>query len=390
MPPTFCPTLAIAGPSVGIAGATGFNLRQPALSYSSDDRQRITVLSEWIAVEGPAPLPFSPWATLVTSDLSPSYLADFDGGVSFDAAPSSGDRFAILFSDGPKPAAPYGVYFSAAMQANMGTIGPKVQVDAASDGVLFTRRARSVDVHLNGYLRPGPGGASTTAALSLVEESSGSLLNTGPVALGCAASVPSADAVTVTDGWLLAIGNGSDFGEPGCLDNSTAPISASTMQFGRVDMSGSLTATGAVFQGDVVRRVRGAPHPNGGWFAWINDTGSLAVNAVRLDDQANLVGAPVRLSEADEQPDPIWLEVAALDDHLLVVWARLVNAAVPKVVLQLLDEGGTVVTRAEFDAEGPNGIEAVIASPDGDSVVLAESQPTAAGDRVRLTRVDCQ
>ena len=46
-------------------------------------------------------------------------------------------------------------------------------------------------------------------------------------------------------------------------------------------------------------------------------------------------------------------------------------------------------SRAEFDAEGPNGVEAAIAAPDGSAVLLAESQPTMTGDRVRLTRVDC-
>ena len=375
-----CP-VELLGP-VGIDGADNFHTRQPALTFSSDDRTRVTIAMEWVSLEGPAPLPselrhtsLKPFASWPQGDLGPNFLASFDGGTSFAAAPSGGDRFALLVSDGGKPTPPAGIAFTTNMKPSKGESGPFTPVD--SDGSLSHFLAQRGKQHLMGL---GTTTGSDAARVRTVTEQ-GNFLAMGSLwELGCGAVV-SADAVSVAgpesgDGWLVAV-RAAAFATSDCSTlRSDVPDSIS-LAF--VDTTLGLPSLRDNLVDAFVMRVALAPRGAGAWLAWTN---SADVLKVALVEPSGSIGAPIEVA-SDAGLDETALAIAPAFGGL-VVWHTVGGAARARLVL----EDGTVSEPIAFPDFAAFDI---LGEPNGERALVSGVAPGSAGpDQVRLGLLRCK
>ena len=202
--PPDCSVLQIEGP-IGVAGGVMAHQRQPSLVQL--DPGPVLLAMEWTDAAFPnAPMEvrhtvFEPWApSFPTADVAPSFLADLDKGVSFDATTALGGGFALLMSgDGGFSG---GVTFNPFFFPGDGSIspgfdlGPPAQIDFVShDG-----QGRYLLGITNTF---GPG--VSVLNLAVVSVGGGGLvLEAGPVPFACAQGLPVRGAARFSDGeWVI-------------------------------------------------------------------------------------------------------------------------------------------------------------------------------------------
>jgi hypothetical protein len=384
-----CSELVIVGPIASLAGGSGFHQRQPALTPSSTAGDRVSVVSEWFVVEGPQGIPselrhtaFQPWdAWPVDGMLAPTYLADLDAGVSFAAAPSPGDRLALLMSDGSDPQPPAGVLFSPEFEPGQGTVPVKYSVEPNADAARFISLSNEAPQHLLGFERPT---LPRTAWLASATTRPNGVSISAPVPFGCADTEMSADAVPFADGWLL-VGSSAMSGVGGvCPD--PGPIGLiDALLVARVVFGGFIEWIFAYPVPQVIR-VRATPHPLGVLAVWADTAG---INASAFDEVGTLI-ENFAVSSPPDNPSGESIGAGLLGDQLVVAFVdqRIDN---PNDIVVRVFENGAVANEARVQplALQPDPIS-VLGSPDGQTVLVSWSETEDGAARVRVARFECR
>jgi hypothetical protein len=325
-------------------------------------------------------LPWTAWPA--SGEIAPSYLADLDGGVSFAASGSAGDRLALAFV---RPGA--GVWFSPAFLPGTGDVPGVWQVEPGFESVVLATRGAAR--HLVGMQRFGPVGSSGDAyevQLRVVgESSSGALI----FHAGCAIEPMSAGAAPLGSGWMVAIANGTSFGDVACFNGG--PIGpAAEIQVVLIGDQGEFAFGDKLSGGPSVAHLELSPRENGAWLVWSRYSGGgpAPIEAARLGEEGEILLGPIAIG-GPAAP----FGVAELGGKLAVVWVDDVDPDLPAFLEGVvLDEGGAQVATFGLSSEGPVlGAPRLLGSPDGRSLLMAWSEASlnGSGDRIRVARLDC-
>jgi hypothetical protein len=383
-------------PVVSIAGGSGFHQRQPALSFAGPN-DGVTVASEWFVVEGPMSPPselrhtsFLPWGDSWPSDgsIAPSFLADLDAGVSFAAAPSQGERLALFMSDGGKPAPPAGALFSPDFVPGSGALPAKITIQAAVDRVLFSalRAGGSPEdsYHLLGMELLA---LSRVSLLATARETRGGIEVAGPITFACADTPTSADAVASEGGWLVA-SSMSSAAVTGCLNpGPTGP--PDMLIVARVDLDAGFVIVGAL-SSDIVERVRVAPDGVGGAsVAWSTLGGRILV--MRVDAFGMTLLEPVDIVAPGDTILPASLAIAPYGDRLLVAYVRARTDNPNDIVVRVLDDQARPLFETTLQPLAMEGDPlSVLAHRPSDAFLVAYTESTPEGARIRVVRFSCR
>jgi len=373
-----------------IAGGEDFHQRKPALTFASGDAARVTLVSAWEVVEGPATPPvelrhttFEPWGDWPGgAALGPTFLADLDAGTTFAAARAGGDRLALLFADFQEPPAG-GLRFSTDFVPGSGDVPPSALVHPGAQAAVFA--VESVDRHFVGTSSPTPTGGE------LLELA---VLDDGPLGgfswYGCGLGPPKAAAVPTASGAVFAYAT-QPFSD--CLVDPPAP--PTDLWVGYVDEPG-FGAQLQVSEGALITDVGVAPRSNGAWVVWRADlNGSPRISAAPASSSGVLNDGLFFVTQPGDAPSPGTMAVAGFEDHLAVAWWQ------PQGVggflrVRLLAPDGSLVAERDIELDVPpgqspaiTGRPAFLGAPAGKAALLAWSQSLAEGDRLQLTRLDC-
>ncbi|MSP25995.1 MAG: hypothetical protein EXR75_12710 [Myxococcales bacterium] len=384
-----CP-LELLGP-VGIAGAKNFHVGQPTFTFSSDDRTQVTVAMEWLSVEGPSPIPselrhttFKPWASWPEGDIAPSFLASFDRGRSFAAAPSSGDRFALLASDVFDSSPPDGIVFTTNMKPGNGAIGAFVTVRGDAHDSLFARQQGNR--HLVGMgTRPVVPNQYSMMHLRTVTEQGGTLAMGSTWELGCGNKV-AADALAVSGGplgtgWLVAV-SAAAFATTDC--SSLPHTYPGVLSVAFVDTALGIPALRDSITEEFLYDVKLAARPGGAWLARVHKpAGSTDIVKVATLDDSGAIGTPITVIEKSSS-DLRELAIAPAFGGLVVMYS-----IAQETHLRLVLENGAVSEPVIFhDFDPPFDI---LAEPNGKSVLIGGTTPVAgAVTGTQIGRLRCQ
>ena len=385
-----CDRIVLTEPILTLAGGNGFHQRQPALTYSSDARDRVTVVSEWFVVEGPAIPPselrhtsFAPWGSNWPADgtIEPSYLADLDAGVSFAAAPMTNDRLALLMSDGEKVQAPNGVLFSLDFGPGTGNLPPKHPVSTEAENAWFAALSIDGGHHLVGVGLPGV--PLSSVAFVLTEADDGLGIGS-PIPLGCSDSPVLVDAVASDDGWLVVGATAPGYDAVPCLDPGPVGL-GKQIYTAHVDARGAVAACTTIDDVQIIHGVSAAPRPNGAWATWVYGDGRIEAAAIDVDGCAAKVFTVV-----EEGPQASMVGAGELGGNLVV--AFFLQSTLAVLVFDesgsKLFDGSIPVTDGAPDATYPH-LE-VLGSPEGDAFLVAWSQIEESGMRARVARFECR
>jgi hypothetical protein len=383
--PVACEKLEYATPFSDLDGGVMAHQRSPALSYSSDDAMRVTLASAWQAAnQGPnAPsdlrhTTFDPWIDFPAgSGFGPTYLANLDGGVSFAAAQSPGNRLALLFRDFEEPPMG-GLRFSADFTPKSGDLPPTFLADTNAGGALFlTYNGARWGF---GAIDPQGGGGQFETRFGVVNDDFVEM----ELPLACTTERNVADAVGVEGGFLVAFGastvpgEGCDFGIP------SVPQGPHAMR-----VQGDQIFDVITFGSGQIDDLQMAPRQNGAWLVWrdvtsVNEAPMLWITS--FDQEGNLLVDPFPY---DLQCEKGSLAAAGFEDFLAIA-CILPEPEGGSPFVQVFNPEGAPVGGIKVAATGAAlGRPSLIGSPITRSVVLAWSETAGVGDQIRITRVDC-
>jgi hypothetical protein len=396
-----CAGLEIAGPPALLEGGFGHHERHPRWTLSSDDGAQVTLVTSRQAAEGPGggDFPISvvhttlkPWASFPSGGLlGPADLAGEEGGATFAAARSEGDRFALLFAAAPP--AEGGLLFSRDFTPFESAPPPSQLVDSTAEAAMFA--VQGPGGHLLGMHRSGASGGGQAYLFDVMLASDGGAL-AGPVSLGCASGPMYGDAVRVGEGWLVALSNAGPGGPGSCADpdlswpDNVQIVATNGVEYEWTDYLG---APGGATD------VKMAARSDGAWVILGTPPGQV-VNGMFLGARVDLDGKvvstfPVAGAEPGfEIPLNGTLTAAGVADLLAVAWIDLGGDRGPFLQVKVFHANGDPAGHVEiFPGTTFSGAPALLGSPTTASLVLAWSETPAQGagdgDKIRAVRIDC-
>jgi hypothetical protein len=397
-----CSVLRPDGPVRTVAGSDFFHARQPRLMFTSADEQRVTLLSEWVSVEGPGPnLPselrhtsFQPWGAWPSSELGPSFLADFDGGGSFAGSPQADGGFALMMSDAGQVGAPVGAFAKFDFTPGKGAVpGTSHAIDAASERVgafnagwfLLQRGAGDTHKKLYGYNWRTNGKPETwaTAAMSCSDR----FIANGD------------DLVRIDETrWLGASAFGTSAFGSNC-GGASQPRNVQRLQFqhlpgGGIDFSFRGTVGGLPYTGEVIDIVDVEARTDDAWLMWTyENTSTLSeVQFMRfgLSDHDPVEGSKISFPVGGPPIKPGTLALASHGDDALIAMA-LSDGRTPSIAVIRVDAAGTISGSVPLAIPNePLGRLAILGDPQQRFVLVAWAEPNADSQAVlKLARFRC-
>lgn len=226
--------------------------------------------------------------------------------------------------------------------------------------------------------------AHSTAQIEMRDPSTGE--HDGMFA-GCASNRVSADAVRFESGWLVALSNAIRDPTWNCSgDTELGPASMIQTMYLSENMIESLI--GASYDtGVTIGHIAMAPRPGGAWlvftedeqtqaqlrFAQMSGTGELHLFAGATDAT---VRPPSAFAVADLGER---LAIARVEDPANGIDVGVISGEVPEIVHHTLSAVGPVI-----------GAPTLLASREGDRLLVAWSEAWPEGDRVRVAQLECR
>jgi hypothetical protein len=379
-----CPVLEVATPFAGLSGGAQVHQRSPKLAYSSDDKTQVTIASAWQATEGPGPnLPielrhttFKAWPNFPAGGgLAPTYLADFDAGVSFAIAESPGNRFAMMYRDFMSPPAG-GLRFSAAFAPGSGGVPASYLLFDPLNDALFL--AKGDKTWLYGAVEKI--GDAHKIHLGIANDLGWEV----DFLLACTDQRGLADGVAIDGGFLAAYGSSAtpaDICGPTPADPPSGPV---VVRIADTDFQ-EVFALGF----SSIEDLKMAPRKGGAWIVWRTpsdgDVPPLTWMAAVTSDGGVLVEPQSLLITCE----PDTMAVTSFEDFLVLACLQAEPEGLSPFVQVVAPDGaprGNIKVAANGAALGRVSL---LGSPFGRSALLAWSDTAGDGDQVRLTRVDC-
>lgn len=375
------------GAPIGIAGTEGYLTSNPILLRPGQS-DLTTLIAGWTANEGPTTPPtelrhtsFQPWDTWpADATIGPSYLGDYDGGVTFVAA-TAPDGFAAAFADSPPSP---GLSFVGPFVPGEGTLpGTSIYVADAAEP-LFVVPSDDYALYLLGF-------SNSKASHHVFNISHLSdALSDNPLSpgLGCALDPIVAGAAAIDEGFLVAFSSGSQLNDPACL--SDAPIAgAKRLIVVHVDKSANVTPTttieGTESDGPI-SAVKMVSRADGAWLAWAHQLGP-RLRVARLDIAGKIVKGPYEIPFFG---DAASLSASNLAQRLALAWSSSAADASPQVRINVITSLGTAIADVTIPLGPPSvGRTAILDSPSSDGLLVSWVQQGATGSQLQLARLAC-
>lgn len=361
----------------------------PQLTYASIDRTWVTLTSAWQATEGPGEIPppelrhtsFEPWtAWPLDGDLGPTYLADFDAGGSYAAAPD-GNGFALLFQSPLAPPAGSGLFYMPSLVPDSGAVPAAYPIDGTFTHAiaLAEEEAPGGQTHLAVYAAQGFEGELLQSAL--IDDSGPSPVVTSTAALGCTSTTASAAVVTVGTTYFVAHASST---APDC---QTGPAVLESVLLDRIGLDGTVSTTAIQEAGADVLRVLAAPRSDGAWIAW---TRYADVGAELYVARVDLEGHPVGAIASTPVADGVEVAVAEVGDYLAVATTHPEENAGERIEVAVYADGlVTLAVGGVLPFAQVQGPLALVSAPDAADLVVAWSQGNGPEQEVHAAKLSC-
>ena len=370
--------LAAVAPEVSLLDGAGHVTLGTRLAFSSDDRERVSV------IYGKDPTPeyallrhtaFSPWDAWPATGTIP-------GG--FDVQLSTNGAFvaASLPGDGLGVVGVQGVVSFVGGAPDAALTGATTVYGGSGEGVALSLDRGVVDDLVAFQFPIGPNLAGL--AVGRVGLMGTAPYYTGPKIIGCANPTVAAAALPNPGGWLLVSGTSQVLG-PCDLDLAGPPTTLAVTQ---LDLDGEVVAPlDALALGASVRTVAVTPRTDGAWVAWIHEGATSEVSAVRIDALGHFVGTPFTASAGLEPASEGLFAATPLGERLLLVWGLGSGA----VAVRLVGDDGQTISQAILPTSGTLfHAVSVLGSPAGDAAVVAYTQGGLNGKSTsRLVKLVC-
>ena len=306
--------------------------------------------------------------------------------MSFDVEGFNGG-FSMLLSDGDSPSTFLeGMYFLQDMVPEQGDVGTRTRIDSTGDTAHFLRAG---DGELLAGFEAPINGRRELRITNITPMNLGTAFNM-PVAVGCASSAMSADAVLLGNGSYLVATTS---------DASLSPCDGTPAGVDNVLYVMLVNEALQVVDGDFwppsdneFMQVRVAARSDGG--AWIAASYSTASSddlfLIRVDSEGE-----VRLDETafaertDSEPigSTLALTTMGSGDHALLGWEQA-DGDSPSTRFTMVDDDGEIVASAVLNQPYP--LSDLLASPQATTAVAGFTETLSSGrDRVRLHRLEC-
>lgn len=378
----------VDGAPIGLAGTQGYNLTSPAL-IAPEKVELATVVAGWTADKGSPMIPtelrhtsFEAWGLWpADGTIGPSYLADYEGGERFAAAPAIGG-FSVLFAG--KSPTPHLTYLSP-LTPESGKIPGAFQLGVALAKPLFVTQGAKPNLHLMGF----SGSVSLPNdfnLLHLTDPMSSPIVTFG---LGCALNPIVASAAPAPGGFVVAFSSGTDFNDPACLSGG-AMSTATRLLVARVDDAGPVTPAVSIENGPgagSIDAVKVVPSADGAWIAWAHQNGSgRPIQVVHLRYTDNALTGPIDIPFSS---DPATISAARLGDRLALAWTSSAPDGSSLVHVSVLDTSGVVAEADIALAKQATGRTALLGSPSGSALLVSWIEEIFSSRELRLARLGC-
>jgi hypothetical protein len=378
----------VDGQPIGLAGTEGYNLSNPVL-IAPEKKELATLIAGWTADKGSPLTPtelrhasfeaWGPWPADGT--IGPSYLADYDGGERFAAAPAIGG-FSLFFAG--KSPSPHLTYLSP-LTPGSGKIPGSFQLGAALAEPLFVTQSAKADIHLMGFA----GSVVVPHDFNLIQQTDSSSSPIVTFGLGCASVPITAAGAPAFGGSLIAFSSGAAFFDPGCQSGGIMHAATHVLvarvddkatfiplaEIGNSPGEGSIAAVKVVPSGDHV------------WIVWAHESGSSApLRLARMDATGAITSG---ILEVPLSIDPATISAARLGDRLALAWTSSAPDGLAIIHVSVLDGSGVVTETAISRDKIATGRTALLGSPSGDSLLVSWSEGVFSSRRVLVARLAC-
>ncbi len=378
----------IDGPPIGIAGTEGYAVQNPAL-LAPGKSDLTTLVAGWTTTEGPKTPPselrhtsFHAWGVWpADGTIGPSYLASYDGGQSFVAAPAA-SGFSVLLA---LPSSSE-IDFMTPFTPGSGAAAGMVSALPVAATPIFLAQGVDPDIHLLGFSGSNQG-THDLRVVRLSDTMGGE--KTFP-ALGCAVDPIVAAAVAVDDGFLVAFSGASKILDPDCA-TGTGIGSARRLFIAHVDANASIVPAvnipGTKAEGPIeVVKIVGVP--GGAIVVWKHQFGA-GLERRRVDLKGNVIGTSAAMPFFG---DAATLSATAFGNYLAIAWSSAPTDAPPQVHVYVTGDGdpGPLDPSVDFHVGPPiAGRTAILASPSGTGLLVAWSSAAPGGSEIQLARLGC-
>jgi len=378
-----CGALVSAGPPIGVIalGPPFATEAEPVLRRAPNDEVTVAFSFDGMAAANPAirHATFDPWTIWPPPEPFPDTVLSV-GSYSFAVETLSTNFYGILHGDSPTPP---GMAFSIATPGlpGAGLLTPTSQL---AERALF-----AVDSHLGQHLvgmqRPGDYLASPSFQLEIgfVHQPPNGLTYVGPIDYACGDSPIAADAVAVSDGWLLA----RNATASSCADD-VPPAPSTDVVVRRLGIGGMQFFAAELPGNSVVEVVDLEPRPAGAWLTYKRAATS-AVEVALLDELGLLVDGPQTVSSASSFP--LGAATTTLGEHLVIAFVDDPAGNPPDITLIVVNDALSAIASTSFEPAAlasPSRVS-VLGSEDADSVLVTWIAVQDGGTRVRMQRFDC-
>jgi hypothetical protein len=383
----------VDGPPIGLAGTEGYNLSNPVL-IAPEKVGLATLVAGWTAAKGPITptelrhTSFDAWGAWPVNDaIGPSFLADYDGGGRFSAAPASGGFSLFFTSTTPPPGASPQLAFMSPLSPGSGMIPKSFHVSSDLAEPLFVTQSAKPDIHLMGFADS----ASAPHDLNLFQLTDPFSNQKLAKSVVCALDPIVAAAAPVDGGFLVASSSGSDFDDPACVGGG-GPITAATrLSFFRVADGGLITPLNSTIDSDPgagsIAAVKVVPSDDGAWVAWTHKLGNGSpILVVRINSTGTMLEGPFEVPFFGE---PASLSAARLGNRLALAWTSGAVNAPPLVRVSVLGGSGVVADVTITLGPAATGRTALLGSPSGDALLVSWVEEVFSTRQLHTARISC-
>jgi hypothetical protein len=367
----------------GIADITGVNAHDemdPAMTISSDDGSKVTLMFRWQALEPIDPigippaklghLDFDAWQPTWPENLGQTWVAEsYGSGSSFALGGGPGDFHSFLYFDDGFTSEFVGMAFAAAAIPKSGP-PPLKQIDDLDARALFV--SEGIADHLIGWEKETDPG---TNRFTYGRVQGGKFF--GWADSGCSKTRPiSASAVRVPNAYLMALTSESPFGWQ-CSPGPT-PFEMQLVRSGDSLWPELVWATGQNIATRQVLLVRGT---NRIWFLSQDDSAAAEIRAITLDLDGNPIASLGPLVQSGMTNGPF--AATTVGSRLVLAYP---SSSGTEIVVDVFTETGTKIfdTVTGVSSPPPYGI---LGAPGGNRLLVSWAAPNAAGEkRVQVAR----
>ena len=377
----------VDGQPIGLAGTEGYNLTNPVL-IAPEKKELVTLVAGWNADKVSPMTPtelrhtsFDAWGSWPgDGTIGPSFLADYEGGERFAAAPAIGG-FSLFFLG--KSPSPHLTYLSP-LTPDSGKIPGSFQLGAAMADPLFVTQSAKADTHLMGFA----GSVVVPHDFNLIHVPDASSSPIVTFGLGCASEAIVAAGAPALGGLLVAFSSGTDFDDPSC-HNGGVMKPATRVQLALVSNDGPskpIATIENVPEEGSIAAIHVVPSGEGAWVSWAHkNAGAQRIQAVRIDPTGMLIGP----FEIPFSGDPAMISAARLGERLALAWMSSAPDGLAILNVSVIDSSGVIADTVIPRDQLATGRTALLGSPSGGALLVSWVEGVFSERAVLVARLAC-